>query len=316
LQDMSRIKRTSAIIAIVAVALVASTVAVNHYYPIFQSSSQKIKVLATFYPVYDYTRNIAGDKADVSLLVPMTVDVHDFEPTPSSIQAVSTANLLIYSGAGLEPWILQIVAAANNPHLIQVDSSHGVSLIQVPPQFQKDSRAIDPHIWLDPVLAKKQVDNIVQGLVKADPADQAYFTANAKTYQAKLDYLNSEMVNATKTIATNKFVPFHVAFGYFAQEYGLNQTAVFGPFEDSPSAQDIQNIETVINQEKLCYVGFESLENTSVPDQIAAATHARPILMDPIEGLSVHDQTVGKTYLIKLQDDINNILTALNHVGC
>jgi zinc transport system substrate-binding protein len=313
---MFRIRRVYAIIALVAVALVASTAAVSHYYPIFQSASQKTRVLAAFYPVYDYARNVAGDRADVSLLVPMTVDVHDFEPTPSSIQAVSTANILIYSGAGLEPWIPQIVAAANNPRLVQVDSSQGIPLIHVPPQFQKDNRAIDPHIWLDPVLAKRQVDNIVQGLIKADPSDQAFFAANAKAYEAKLDYLNSEMVNATMTIATNKFVPFHVAFGYFAKEYGLNQTAVFGPFEDSPSAQDIQNIETVINHEHLCYIGFESLENTSVPDQIAAATHARPILMDPIEGLSVHDQTVGKTYLIKLQDDINNILTALNHVGC
>jgi len=310
------IRRIYVIIAVLAVALVASTAAVNHYYPIFQSSSRKTQVLATFYPVYDYTRNVAGDRADVSLLVPMTVDVHDFEPTPSSIQAVSKANVLIYSGAGLEPWIPQIVVAANNPHLIQVDSSQGINLIQVPPKFQKDNRAIDPHIWLDPVLAKKQVDNIVQGLTKADPSDQAYFAANADAYKAKLDYLNSEMINATATVATREFVPFHVAFGYFAKEYGLNQTAVFGPFQDSPSAQDIQNIETVINNDHLCYVGFESLENTSVPDQIAAATHATPILMDPIEGLSSHDQTVGKTYLIKMQDDISNILTALNHVGC
>src|SRR5207253_9735220 len=85
--------------------------------------------------------NVAGDIADVSVLVPMTVDVHDFEPTPSSIQSVSTANVLVYRGAGLEPWIPQIVAAANNPHLIQVDSSQGIDLIQVPPQFQKDNRA-------------------------------------------------------------------------------------------------------------------------------------------------------------------------------
>jgi len=311
-----RIRRIYAILAVIAVALVASTAAVNHYYPIFQSSPRKTQVLTTFYPVYDYTRNVAGDRADVSLLVPMTVDVHDFEPTPSSIQAVSTANVLIYSGAGLEPWIPQIVAVANNPHLIQVDSSQGINLIQVPPKFQKDNRAIDPHIWLDPVLAKKQIENIVRGLTKADPSDQSYFTANADAYKVKLDYLNSEIINATATVATREFVPFHVAFGYFAKEYGLNQTAVFGPFQDSPSAQDIQNIEAVINTDHLCYVGFESLENTSVPDQIAAATHARPILMDPIEGLSAHDQTVGKTYLIKMQDDINNILTALNHVGC
>src|SRR5207247_1713911 len=106
-----------------------------------------------------------------SRLVPMTLDVHAFEPTPSSVQAVATASILIYNGAGLEPWIPSIVAAADNPRLVLVDSSANVSLLRVPPAFQKENRTIDPPIWLNPVLAKVQVANILRGLVQVDPAD-------------------------------------------------------------------------------------------------------------------------------------------------
>src|SRR5436189_185304 len=137
--------------------------------PAAQSSG--VKVLTTFFPVYDYARNIGGDRINVSLLVPMTLDVHAFEPTPSSVQAVATASILIYNGAGLEPWIPSIVAAADNPRLVLVDSSANVSLLRVPPAFQKENRTIDPHIWLNPVLAKVQVANILRGLVQVDPAD-------------------------------------------------------------------------------------------------------------------------------------------------
>src|SRR5438309_11129189 len=115
----------NALLIAVAVALVlAGTYVVVTLKPAAQSTG--VRVLTTFYPVYDYTRNIGGDRINVSLLVPMTLDVHAFDPTPSSVQAVATASVLIYNGAGLEPRIPSIVAAADNPRLGPVYSSaHG-----------------------------------------------------------------------------------------------------------------------------------------------------------------------------------------------
>jgi zinc transport system substrate-binding protein len=273
-------------------------------------------VLATFYPVYDFARNVAGDKINVSLLVPMTVDVHAFEPTPSSVQAVASARVLIYSGAGLEPWIPSIVAAADNPNLVLVDSSAGIATLPVPPQFQQANRTVDPHIWLDPLLAKRQVANILQGLIAADPADAASFRANAVTYDAKLDLLHSEALNLTSNPATRYFVTFHEAFAYFAKEYNLTQIPIAGPFEEDPTPTDIQNVINAIHTYHLCYVGYESLENPAISQSIASQTNATLILMDPIEGLTPADQALGKTYIIKMQEDLNAFSLALNHVGC
>jgi len=280
------------------------------------AAPNRIKVLATFYPVYDFAKNVGSDRIDLSLLVPMTVDVHEFEPTPSSVQEVVSANVLIFSGAGLEPWVPQIVAAADNPGLVVVDSSQGIALLPVPPAFQKDNRTVDPHIWLDPLLAKQQVMNILQGLIKADPADRDYFTANAQAYTSKLDVLNSEILNVTAHAKTRYFVTLHEAFAYFAKRYNLTQIPIAGPFEEEPSPSDIQYVITAIQQYHLCYVGYESLSNPALSQSIAVQTHAKLVLMDPIEGLTQSDQTAGKTYLTKMQDNLAVFALALNNVGC
>ena len=170
------------LVAIIIVATIAGLYLTNNA---GTNSSSKLNVVATFYPLYDFAQNVGGDKVSVSLLVPETVDVHDFEPTPSSIAAVSSANVLIYNGAGLEPWIQSIITSAGNSKLIQVDTSQGVQLLPVPSQFQKNNQTIDPHIWLNPLNAKQQVNNILKGLIKADPADSQYFTQNANAYEAK-----------------------------------------------------------------------------------------------------------------------------------
>src|SRR5437016_14430477 len=164
--------RNALLIAMAVALVLAGTYVVVTLKPAARST--EVTVLTTFYPVYDYTRNIGGDRVNVSLLVPMTLDVHAFEPTPSSVQAVATASVLIYNGAGLEPWIPSIVAAADNPYLVLVDSSANVSLLRVPPAFQKENRTIDPHDWLNPVLAKVKVANIIKSPVHVYPTEAEY----------------------------------------------------------------------------------------------------------------------------------------------
>jgi zinc transport system substrate-binding protein len=274
-----------------------------------------LKVLATFYPLYDFAQNIGGDKIEASILVPETVDVHDFEPTPSSIQLVAYADVLIYNGAGLETWISEIVSAADNPNLVLVDSSQGVQLLPVSSEFQRNNETADPHIWLDPVLAKQQVSNILQGLIQADPTDSQYFTQNAQAYQAKLEALNSNAITATSNVATRYFVTFHEAFGYFAKQYNLTQIPIAGPFQEEPTPSDIQNVISAIHQYHLLYVGYESLENPTIPQSISSQTNATLIQMNPIEGLTAEEKAAGDNYITLMQQVIQSIGLALSVVG-
>src|SRR5436309_7401175 len=246
----------------------------------------------------------------------MTLDVHAFEPTPSSVQAVATASILIYNGAGLEPWIPSIVAAADNPRLVLVDSSANVSLLRVPPAFQKENRTIDPHIWLNPVLAKVQVANILKGLVQVDPADAPYFAAKAQAYSAKLDVLDAGFVTLTANPAPRFFVTFHEAFAYFAKQYNLTQIPIAGPFEEDPTPSEIQNVIDAVHAHHLCYVGYESLTNPAIAESIARQTNATLIRLDPSEGLSRADYALGMSDVLTLRDGFTKFALALNHVGC
>lgn len=280
--------------------------------------SSGLKVLATFYPLYDFAQNVGGNKINASILVPETVDVHDFEPTPSDIQNIATADVLIYNGADLEKtWLSSAVAASGNTKLVLIDTSQGTTLLPVAPQFQSGNRTVDPHIWLDPVLAKQQVNNILQGLIKADPADSQYFTQNAQVYNAKLDTLNSQIlaITTSQNVKTRYFVTFHEAFAYFAKEYNLTQIPISGPFQEEPNPTDIQNVINSIHQYHLLYVGYESLENPAIPQSIASQTNATLIHMDPLEGITVQEKAAGKDYISLMQETVSNIQLALDNVG-
>ncbi len=281
------------------------------------TSGAPLKVLATFLPLQEWAQAVGGHSANVTLLVSPSIDVHQFEPSPAAILAVATANVLVLNGAGLEPWAAQVIASAENSKLIVVNCSNGISLIKVPPQFQSGNRTIDPHIWLDPVDAIKMVQNILVGYVRADPADSTYFTANANAYITNLKVLDNEFAGLAATnLATRDFVTFHTAFGYFAKQYNLTQIPVFGPFEEEPTAADITNVVNVINQNHLCYVGYESLENPAIPNAIATQTHATLVPMNPIEGLSSDEQAQGQTYLTLMAQTYLMLSLSLNHVGC
>lgn len=300
------------LIIIIAVAATAGIYILTQ--PSTPQTSTKLNVIATFYPLADFAQNVGGDKVTVSILVPETVDVHDFEPTPSSISAVSTADVLIYNGVGLEPWIQNVVSSSENKNLIQVDTSQGITLLPVEQQFQDDNMIYDPHIWLNPVDAQQQVRNILQGLIQADPADSEYFTQNADTYIAKLEALNQQAINATTGTATNRFVTFHEAFSYFANQYNITQVPILGPFEEEPSAGDIQNVIDAIHQYGLRYVGYESLENPAISQSISTQTNASLIEMNPIEGLTDEQKAAGDNYITLMQRNIENIHLALTNI--
>jgi zinc transport system substrate-binding protein len=305
----------AAIIIMAVVGIVAGLYLTNNP---TSTTGSGLKVLATFYPLYDFAQNIGGNKVNASVLVPETVDVHDFDPTPSDIQNIATADVLIYNGADLEKtWLSSAVSASGNTKLVLVDTSQNITLLPVAPQFQSGNRTVDPHIWLDPLLAKQQVNNILQGLIKADPSDSQYFTQNAQIYEARLDTLDSQIVAITTSanVKTRYFVTFHEAFAYFGQQYNLTQISISGPFQEEPTPTDIQNVINAIHQYHLLYVGYESLENPAIPQSIASQTNATLIHMDPIEGLTVQEKAAGKDYISLMQETVSNIELALDNVG-
>ena len=177
-----------------------------------------MKVVASFYPIYEFAKIVGGNKVDVTRLIPLGVEPHDFDPTIQQIQNAESADIVIYNGLGLEKWIDKINTK------FKIDASQDVKLLTV----NSTEKSIDPHVWLDPILAEKEIQNIRNAFVKIDPTNSHYYNANADKFIAKLNDLDTKIRTILANCTKRDFIAFHNAFTYFADRYGLIQHSVLG----------------------------------------------------------------------------------------
>ncbi|MFN6536500.1 MAG: metal ABC transporter substrate-binding protein [Nostoc sp. EkiNYC01] len=219
----------------------------------------KTKVVTTFLPIYLFTKAVAGNVADVEILVPPGTEVHEYQATPENVKAIATANVLVKNGLGLEEFLEDTVKNAQNSKLTQIDASVDIKpLNEISPVVKTGKEEKDrehaqgnPHVWLDPVLAKQQVTNIRDGLIAADPGNKATYEANAAAYIKELDSLNTEFQQTLQKTPSCTFVTFHDAFPYLAKRYNLKQVAVVEIPEDQLSPTDVQNAINAVKKYKV-----------------------------------------------------------------
>ncbi|MEA5583241.1 metal ABC transporter substrate-binding protein [Nodularia harveyana UHCC-0300] len=225
------------------------------------ATGEKIGVVATILPTYLFTKAVAGDVANVSIIVPPTTDVHDYQSTPDDVKAISTASILVKNGLGLEEFLESTIKNADNPNLVEIDASQGIqTLDKISPvdetvtedghshAHEHDHAEGNPHVWLDPVLAKQQVTNIRDGLIAADPTNKNIYEANTAAYIQELENLDQEFQQTLQQTPNCTFITFHDAFPYLAQRYNLKQVAVVQLPEDQLSPADVQKaVEAVKN---------------------------------------------------------------------
>jgi zinc transport system substrate-binding protein len=272
------------------------------------TSMHKIKVVASFYPVYEFVKKVGGDKVDASVLIPIGAEPHDFDPTIQQIQGVESAAMLVYSGAGMEStWINKV-----NPKFA-VDTSKGIHLLTSnDPQIHAPT---DPHIWLDPILAIQQVENIRDGLSKVDPNNAAYYDQNAQNFIGQLKSLDvSIRGNLTSSnCAKRDFIAFHNAFGYFAKQYGLNQHSIAGL---TPEGEVLpQRLVQVVQLAKNLGINIIYSEDLVDPRSSQAIADEIPngkvTVLSPIEGINKQEQQQGIGYLQKMYQDLSALREGL-----
>ncbi|GET36354.1 metal ABC transporter substrate-binding protein [Microseira wollei] len=209
----------------------------------------KLRVITTFLPMYWFTQAVAGELAQVDVLVPPGVEVHDYQATPKDVSAIAQADILVKNGLGLEEFLENTIKNAQNTKLKQIDASSGIKPVEeispvvkpIKSDHDDEHGAGNPHVWLDPVLAIKQVENIRDGLIAADPNNKATYEANAAAYIQKLKELDQQYQQKLQPYRnTCTFITFHDAFPYLAQRYQLKQVAVVEIPEDQLSPEDVQ----------------------------------------------------------------------------
>ena len=315
----------------IAAALAVAAVVVLGMQPVSDETvsagipSDKIRVLASFFPYYEFTRNVAGDRAIVDQYLPDGTEAHDWEPRAGEIILLDGTDVFVYNGLGIEPYVSDIIKSGEFDDVLFVKASEGISLLAVEDDgdhaeedgdhAEEDEHHLgdfDPHVWLDPILVKQQVNNIRDGLALADPANESYYFQNAADYNAKLDSLDAKIQAGLTDCMQDTIVPFHSAFAYFGDRYGVKITPLGGQAPNAEaSAADIAEFIDFVRDNDIKVVFSEDLVDPRLAETIAAEAGAETLVLSPIEALTPEEASAGVTYLDKMEKNLISLRTAL-----
>lgn len=279
------------------------------------AGAKKIKVVATVYPVYEFAKRVGGDKIDLTLMTPPGAEPHDWEPTAKDLVKIREAQLFLYQGNGLEPWVEKMLT--QNKTTISVAASHDIPTLPGISEEEEEGEngvGVDPHLWLDPVLAQQEVNNIRDALISADEANQDVYTENAAQVNRELAKIDSEYKAATAKFTDKNLVTTHAAFAYLAARYGLNQVAIMGLAPDAePTPEKMAKVTSFCRQNKVKVVFFETLVSPKLAQMLAKESGATTLVLNPIEGLTDSDMKAGKDYFTLMRENLANLKTALGN---
>jgi zinc transport system substrate-binding protein len=292
-----------------------------------KDSDGKISVVATIFPPYDFTRAVAGDKADIHMLLPPASESHSYEPTPQDIIKIQNCDVFIYGGGESDEWvegILESMDTSSMKVVTMIDCVEAVEEEIVPGMQEEEEEEFaaageeepeyDEHVWTSPRNAKLIVEKITGALCEADAANADTYRANEAAYAEKLDALDAQFTEVVggavrKTIVFGDRFPFR----YFADAYGLEYSAAFPgcSTETEASAATVKFLIDKVNAEKIPAVFHIELSNERMADTISEATGAKVLLLHAAHNITKEDFEAGRTYIDIMTDNVQALKEAL-----
>ncbi|MCF2940321.1 metal ABC transporter substrate-binding protein [Paenibacillus alkaliterrae] len=292
-------------------------------------SSGKIKVVASFYPMYEFSKQVGGEYADVVALVPAGVEPHDWEPSAKDMADIKDADVFVYNGM-VEGWAEQSLESAPNDKRIVVEAIKGIELMEGEDEHEHEGEehaeeeheeeghedeehGLDPHVWLSPVLAQQEVRNIQEAFEKADPEHKEEYKKNADAFIEKLKTLDESYKSELQDVKRNEFITQHAAFGYLAKEYGLIQVPIAGLSpEQEPSPEQMAEVVEFAKEHDVKIIFFETLVDPKIAQTIADEISAQTAVLNPIEGLTEEEIKDNVDYITIMERNLEGLKKALS----
>jgi zinc transport system substrate-binding protein len=306
--------------AIVALVLVQAKLDIVTTQPITKPAdipTSKIKIIASFYPIYEFATNVGGDKVDVSSFVPIGIEPHEWEPSTGDILKLKETQLFVYNGAGMEPFVERLISSDEYSNVKFIETANGITLIQSDDEHDNEHEethksTYDPHIWLDPVLAQHQVTAIEDILVEIDPENKQYYEDNANKYITKLENLDLKIKNELANCKKDTFVPFHNAYTYFANRYGLRVFPLSGVSPESEAtAAELREFVDYVKENQIKVIYAEELVDPKLAQTLANEAGTQMLIFSPLEGLTNEELQNGMTYIQKMEQNLENLKVGL-----
>jgi zinc transport system substrate-binding protein len=303
--------RQKAFLGALAVLLLILAAAGFALSPPASADDGRMRVVATFYPLYYFSGQIGGDRVHVEALIPFNSEPHAWEPRPADIVNVDKCRVFVYNGADLEPWVGKFLGTLRNRNSMQVvEATAGL------PLGKEAGHGLNPHVWIDPVLAKMQVDNILAKFVRADPANAAYYTGNAENLKSRLDVLDTEYRGGLANRTRNAIVTTHEGFDYIAQRYNFSAFSVLGLSPNQqPGAGKIADIVKVVEDHDLTVVFGEPVYSDRYMQTIAnevkrqSGREITVLILDGLHGKAGPHSNMD--YFQMQRENIKNLETGL-----
>ena len=278
--------------------------------------NDNIKIITTLFPQYDFANEIVKDKGEVKLLLPPGVEAHSYEPTPKDIVDIRKADVFIYTGKYMEPWAEKMIKEIDDSTIV-IDISKGIELVDEEDwEHNHEHHGKDPHIWLDPVYAQKIVDNILEGIIKADSKNENFYRQNAGNYKEKLAELDKKFVETFSKVKHKTIIHGgHFAFGYFAKRYGLEYISPYDGF--SPNAEPTpKKISELMNNMKslgLNVIYYEELIDPKVAKIISEETGGKMLLLHGAHNISKEELESGISYIEIMESNLDRLKEGLGY---
>jgi len=255
----------------------------------------KLRVEATVLPVWIFAKNVAGDRVEVGLLIKSGTDPHEFSLRPSDLRALDEADLVLLNGVGLEQNFIRGIDPEKS-----IDTSEGIETIML-------KHAPDPHIWLDPLLAKKQVENIARALSALDPEGEKYYRKNADAFEERLDALNAEISRGISGLVAKRLITYHESFNYFARRYGLRAYSLTGPHAETPLPGRMRAVYDIVRAERVKAV-FEEAQFR--PGRLKRLSHDLGVEVCTLDAI-VSGEPSPELYETTMRKNLETILRCL-----
>lgn len=291
------------------------------------SSNEKIQVMTTFYPMYEFTKQVVGDKGDVELLIPAGTEPHDFEPSAKDLAKISDSDVFVYNSPELETWTDNLTDTIDTKQTEIIQASKDIKLMEGTEHDHEEahdhdtqeheehghSHELDPHVWLDPALAIKEVETIRDQLSKKYPDDKAAFEKNAASYIDELKKLDEEFQTAFKDAKNKTFVTQHAAFGYLANQYGLTQEAIAGISPDQePLPSRLSELKHYVDDNQVKVIYFEENASSKVAETLSKETGVKLEVLNPLESLTDKQIKDGEDYLSVMRENLTALKESIH----
>jgi zinc transport system substrate-binding protein len=276
------------------------------------AAASKRSVVAAFYPVAYAAQRVGGSRVTVTNLTPAGAEPHDLELTPAQLDEIGSADVVFDLGHRFQPAVEKAAKQRGGPTVSLLDTLPiGAAGKMVK---EGDATALDPHVWLDPVLMQDLVRQVQRSLTRADPKGRAVYTRNADQFLAELDALNGRYAQGLAACDRKLIVTSHEAFGYLAHRYGLRQEGVAGISPDAePDAQRLGQLADLVKQQGVTTVFTETLVSPRIADTLAREAGVKTDTLNPLEGLTDNEVSHGANYVTVMNQNLEKLRRAL---GC